>query len=70
METFEKGMKVAKLSRKPFKSGLRINTVRGITSNPHTGLAALFFEEDNSVVEQHQCKIVKISNSGTHSSIG
>ena len=51
-------MKVSKKSGKPFKSGLKINTVKGITVNdydPRKRPAYTFFEDD-SVVSTYLCK--------------
>ncbi len=52
-------MKVKKISRKPFKSGEKINTVKGETTNPYTGRESYIFEEDDSIVEKRMCEIVK-----------
>jgi hypothetical protein len=52
------GDKVMKKSRKPFKSGEKFATVKGVTVNPHTNRTAFSFIEDNSVVDAHQCKRV------------
>ena len=49
-------MKVKKWSRKPFKSGEKINTVVSETINPYTGKPAYTFLEDNSIVDQDSCK--------------
>ena len=49
-------MIVRKLSNKPFKSGLTINTVKETTINPKTGNPAYSFEEDNSIVDCFKCK--------------
>lgn len=35
---------------KPFKSGNKINTIKGVTINPNTGKEAFLFEEDESCV--------------------
>lgn len=43
-------IKVIKKSKKPFKSGLKINTVKGITINPNVCKIAYTFVEDDSVV--------------------
>jgi len=58
-------MKVSKQTRaranrepKPFKSGLKVNTVKGETINPHTGKTAYTFLEDDSIVDKECCKIV------------
>lgn len=42
---------------KPFKSGLKVNTIKGITINPNTGKQAYTFEEDDSCVN---CDIITI----------
>ncbi len=51
----EVGIKVSKKSRKPFKSGNKINTVSGYILNPRTGKDALMFDEDDSIVDLQQC---------------
>lgn len=51
------GQRVLKRSGKPFKSTLKINTAAATTSNPHTGRLAFLFEEDESVVDAHICKL-------------
>jgi hypothetical protein len=48
-------MKVSKKSNKPFKSGSKINTVRGTVINPYTNKPAFVFFEDNSIVDQYIC---------------
>ena len=62
------GEKVSKTKRnphkepKPFKSGLKENTVKGLTINPNTGNLAFTFQEDDSVVDCHICeKAIKIT---------
>lgn len=57
-------MKVCKTTKsnknpKPFKSGLRVNTVKGMTTNPHTGKMAYTFYEDDSIVNCDKCKIIE-----------
>lgn len=47
--------KVIKKSGKPFKSRLKINTVKEETINPNTGKKAYTFWEDNSIVDQEIC---------------
>lgn len=42
---------------KPFKSGLRVNTVTAIIVHPLTGKDAFTFEEDDSFVECRLCSI-------------
>ncbi len=49
------GQVVTKTSGKPFKSGAETNRVATVTTNPHTYNAAFTFEEDDSVVDCHQC---------------
>lgn len=51
-------MRVCKKSGKPFKSGEKINTVKGETINPNTGKPAYTFLEDDSVVDQYICREV------------
>lgn len=51
------GMKCKKRSKpkssepKPFKSGSKFNTIKGLAINPHTGNYAMTFEEDESIVD-------------------
>lgn len=52
------GHKVAKDSGKPFKSGLKENTVKGVVDHPQLMIPAFTFEEDDSVVECRQCHAV------------
>ena len=49
-------MKVKKISGKPFKSGNKINTVKGESVNPYTGKEAYFFKEDDSIVDEEKCE--------------
>lgn len=56
MEEIIIGTLVEKHSRKPFKSGNRVNTVKGFTINPHSNLQAVTFEEDDSIVDLIQIK--------------
>lgn len=51
------GYEVFKASRKPFKSGNKTNTVKGITRNPNSDRKAFTFHEDDSVVDCHQCGV-------------
>lgn len=44
---------------KPFKSGLKINTIKGVTTNSNTGKPAYTFIEDESCVD---CESVIIKN--------
>ena len=52
------GQKVSK-DRKPFKSGFKINTVKGITNHPILNIPAFIFIEDDSIVECRRCKLEK-----------
>lgn len=49
------GMRVQKKTGKPFKSQLKVNTVKGFTVNQHTGKPSLTFLEDDSDVEAFRC---------------
>lgn len=50
------GKKVEKFpSNKPFKSGLKVNTVKNVITHEITGLPAFTFEEDDSYVEVRKC---------------
>jgi hypothetical protein len=48
------GKKVRK-AKKPFLSGLQINTVKGIVIEQHINRYGFIFEEDESVVECWRC---------------
>ncbi len=53
------GKKVYKpKSGKPFKSGLKINTVKGVINHPILNIPAYTFEEDDSYVECRRCVVV------------
>jgi hypothetical protein len=53
------GKKVSKLrSGNPFKSGLLINTVKGVIDHPQLNIPAYTFEEDESYVECRRCYII------------
>jgi len=54
------GMIVVKCSKKPFKSGNKENTVKGITTNEHTQRVAFTFYEDDSNVECFKCKLLNV----------
>ena len=47
---------------KPFKSKSKINTIKGVTINPHTGLEAFTFEEDDSCVDVRTIVILEEKN--------
>ena len=53
------GKAVVKKSRNPFKSGEKIGTVKGITTNPFTNRMAFTFNEDDSFVECMKCHLVE-----------
>ena len=44
-------------SGKPFKSGFKINTVKGVVNHPILNIPAYTFEEDDSYVECRRCFI-------------
>lgn len=50
------GARVTKHTKNPFKSTLRINTVKGTMAHPITGRLAFTFQEDDSIVE---CRVVR-----------
>lgn len=56
---FRPGMKVKKISGKPFKSGNKIGTVKDMIVHPITLQWALLFEEDDSYVEAKQCEVAE-----------
>lgn len=51
------GKKVFKTSGKPFKSKLKVNTVKGLTDHPILKIPAFTFVEDDSIVECRQCEL-------------
>ncbi len=51
-------MKVRKISNKPFKSGEKINTVKGMAVHPKLNKICYTFEEDDSYVEVWRCEII------------
>lgn len=51
------GDKVIKNSKKPFKSGNRINVVSGYGEHFVTGHVCYFFKEDGTYVEVNKCRI-------------
>jgi hypothetical protein len=53
------GKRVKKGSNKPFKSGEKINTVKGITDHPTLHIPCFTFHEDESMVEVRRCELVK-----------
>ena len=44
---------------KPFKSGLKINTVKGVIEHPILEIPAYTFEEDDSYVECRRCHLTE-----------
>ncbi len=52
------GERVCKNSNKPFKSGDKINTVKGVVVNEHINKYAFIFEEDDSNVECWRCTVI------------
>ena len=44
---------------RPFKSGFKINTVKGVINHPILNIPAYIFEEDDSYVRCEQCKIIE-----------
>ena len=50
------GCTVIKKSRKPFKSGFLVNTVKGIVPHPYIDEMAFTFLEDESVVAACICQ--------------
>ena len=59
IENYEKyiGRECKKKSPKPFKSGSKTNTIKGVVNHPHLNIPAYVFHEDDSCVE---CRRVKI----------
>jgi hypothetical protein len=56
------GMKTHKTSKegtvpKPFKSGLKTNTIKGVIEHPELKIPAYTFEEDDSYVECRRCVV-------------
>lgn len=52
------GRKCKKKSPKPFKSGEKINTIKGIIDHPHLHKPAYIFYEDDSYVECGKVEIL------------
>jgi hypothetical protein len=53
------GKKVRKASPKPFKSGLKVNTVKEIVDHPVLNIPAYTFVEDDSIVECRRCVVIE-----------
>ena len=51
--------KINKHKPKPFKSGSKINTIKGVINHPILNIPAYTFEEDDSYVECRRCQIIK-----------
>lgn len=60
MEDYKKniGKKVYK-EKKPFKSGLRVNTVKDVIIHPQLKIPAYTFIEDDSYVECRRCEVIE-----------
>lgn len=59
---YEPGTRVKKLTDKPFKSGYKVNTVKGVIDSPYkinpdtgVGVPSYTFMEDESIVECAAC---------------
>ncbi|QBQ74403.1 hypothetical protein BcepSauron_023 [Burkholderia phage BcepSauron] len=52
------GRRVIKRSGNKFRGGEVINTVTGVTINPHTDHPAFTFAEDDSIVDARTCCVV------------
>lgn len=50
------GVLVFKTSERPFKSGRKVNTVKGVSMHPVTDRPCYTFEEDDSYVEVRMCQ--------------
>lgn len=53
------GKTVSKKSRKPFKSGEKINTITGIVDHPALHVPCFTFVEDESYVECKRCLLTE-----------
>lgn len=51
------GQVVQKVSGKPFKGGMSIDTIESITTHPRTGRVAFSLRFSESVIEAQQCKL-------------
>ncbi len=47
-----------KFEPKPFKSGLKINTIKGVTIDPYSNKLAFTFVEDESCVKCESCVVI------------
>ncbi len=53
------GCSVKKVSGKPFKSGLKTNTIKGFMRHPQINRKAFTFFEDDSYVACYMCFVFK-----------
>jgi len=52
---------IGKYKLKPFKSGLKVNTISGVIPHPKLeGRMAYTFDEDESYVECRRCEVIKL----------
>lgn len=61
--TLNVGKKVSKIRKencepKPFKSGLKVNTIKAVIDHPILHIPSYTFEEDDSYVECRRCFII------------
>lgn len=54
------GKRVRKNSNKPFKSGHKVGTVKGIVEHPVLHVPCYIFNEDESYVSCHQCRVAEV----------
>lgn len=55
----ELSKKDVEYTSKPFKSGLKINTVKDVVSHPVLNVPAYTFIEDDSYVECRRCMVIE-----------
>ena len=51
------GKTICKKSGKPFKSGKINGVIKELTINPYSNKKGFLMEDDNSIVDCHQCKL-------------
>ena len=56
------GDRVIKKSGKPFKSGLKVGTIKDFTKNPHSGHDAVVMEEDGTIVNIQMIKPLSLTS--------
>jgi len=61
-KVWKNAKKTSKFAPKPFKSNLKVNTVKGVVVHPVTGRDAFTFVEDDSVVECRICSFAPIKS--------